>query len=155
MKKIAIIICVVLILGVASYSIYDSIDTEETEATEATVSVSEEPIASFDSVDSFNIALKKNPMQYINKQVSIKGYMNKLSYGIHNYTWLEDVHTPSDELVDPNAPRIELFITDEVVLTVVGDGDYVEVCGTVEIEEGEIRLKNCTCTVITAFEEIK
>lgn len=145
-KLVSIVSCVALVLGFASCQI---VRIEESD------SVSNESIASFDSVESFNIALKKNPKQYTGNQVSIKGYMDKLSYGHYNHTWMEDVYSPPDELKDQSVARIELFITDEVVLTVVGDGDYVEVCGTVVIEEGEICLKNCTCTVITAFEEMK
>jgi hypothetical protein len=156
MKKIVCMVaCVGLILGFAFYLVYYYANIEESATTETTTSASAEPIASFDTVESFRLAMKKNPKQYIENRISIKGYMDKLTLGNYNYTWLEDVHTPSDELVDPKAPRIELFITDEVVLTVVGDGDYVEVCGTVEIEEGEVCLKNCTCTMITAFEEMK
>lgn len=158
MKKLAIIFCVVLILGIASYLIYDSVDTEVTEVTEVTeetTSVGTEPIASFNSVEGFNTALKKNPNQYIGNRVSIRGYMDKLTLGNYIYTWLEDVFSQPDELRDPSVANIKLFITDEVLLTVVEHGDYVEICGTVEIEDGEICLKNCTCTVITAFEESK
>ena len=146
-KLVSIVVCAVLIFCFASCQTENAI-AEESD------SVIAEPIASFDTIESFIILLKKNPKDFIGNQISIKGYMDKFVLNTI-YTQLEDVYTPSDELKDPNVARIKLFITDEVMLTVVGDGDYVEVCGTVEIVDGEICLKNCTCTVITAFEEMK
>ena len=148
MKKVlSLILCVVLGLS------FTACNQTNTSATSSSVSAS--PIASFDTVESFNIALKKNPKQYMGNRISIRGYMDKLTLGTSIYTRLEDVHTPKDELKDLSVARIKLFITDRVMLTVVGHGDYVEVCGTVEIKDGEICLNNCMCTVITAFEEIK
>lgn len=148
MKKIlSLLLCAVLVL---SFSACDQAETSSTSAT-----ISESPIASFDTIKSFNVALKKNPNQYMGNRVSIKGYMNKLVLSSYIYTTLEDVHTPKDETVDTSAARLKLFVADEVWLAVVGDGDYVEICGTVTINDGKICLSNCSGTVITAFEEIE
>lgn len=151
MKKIlSLMLCVCLVL---CFSACDREDIGATSTTTREETVAS-PIASFDTIESFNIALKKNPNQYMGNCISVKGYMNKRVLGYNTYTCLEDIFTPKDELRDPNSSRLNLFMSDGVWLAVVGDGDYVEIRGIVAIEKGEICLKDCSGTVITAVEEL-
>jgi hypothetical protein len=149
MRKIFIIVlCLAFCLGLSAC------DRTDTGATTGDA-ISASPVASFDTIENFNIALKKEPNQYMGKCVSVKGYMNKMVLGPNTYTCLEDILTPKDELRDPDSPRLNLFMADGVWLAVVDYGDYVEICGTVAIKDGEICLRDCSGTVITAIEEMK
>ena len=138
-------LCIVFIFCLVSCQDDGSANTEESSAYT-------EPVASFETVKDFKIAIKKNPTSYIDKRVLVKGYMDKLVL-MNTFTRLSDVHTESDELKDPNIPIIEVFILDPTLRTVVEDGDYIEICGTVSVSDGEICLKDCTYTMITTNEE--
>lgn len=142
-RLLSIILCIVFVLGLASCQ---RDDTEESPA-------SAETVGSFDTVEDFKIAIKKNPTHYVDKQVSVKGYVDKL--GSSTYTWLVDAHTEKNELTDDSIARISVYITDDLLLTVVGDGDFIEISGTVTVSNGEIYLDNCTYTMITTYEERK
>ncbi len=143
-KLLSILFCIGIIFCLASCQ-NPSGNSENTESS----STNTEPVASFDSVDDFKIAIKKNPKLYVDKYVTVKGYANKL---LSVKVWLFDELPEDDELWDDRA-RIEVVITDNILFAVVEDKDYIEVGGTVKISDGEIYLDNCTYTMITAYEE--
>jgi len=150
-KLLSILLCVVFILSLASCQ-----NDDVTESTES-ASVVINPIASFNTVEDFKIAVKKNPTQYIDKQISVKGYANKNINLVTNEVrnvWLYDDLLLDSEKYDGRL-RIEVFITDSTLRVVVEDGDYIKIYGTVKISGGEIHLDNCTYTMITTNKERK
>ena len=151
MKKVlSIIFCIGIIFCLASCQFIKPKPPQDSTNSESN-STNTEPVASFNTVEDFKVEIKKNPTLYNDKQVSVKGYANELTL-LNKKVWLYDVLLADDELYD-DRPRIEVIITDSVLLAVVEDGDYIEVCGTVTISNGEIYLSNCTYTMITPYEE--
>lgn len=147
MKKfVCVIFCMFFALSLASCQACPNEDSGYiTMNTEPTVS---QPIASFDSINDFKISLKKDPNAYVGKLISIKGYTNKLTFSV----FLFDNPTQGSEVIN-GRPRLKIDITDNVLFTVVGDCDYIEVYGVVSIADGEIYLADCTYTMITPREE--
>lgn len=140
-RLLSIILCTVLIISFVSCNSGDNTESN---------SVTIDPIASFDTVEEFKIAVKKDPKLYKDKQVAVKGYANERN-PIHKEVWLYDELLADDELYDGRV-RIKVDITDSVLLDVVEDGDYIEIYGTVKISDGEIYLGNCTYNMITTNE---
>ena len=105
-----------------------------------------EIIATFDSVDELRIAVKKDPTYYNGKRISIKGYADSLG----PITYLS-TKNESGEI----SSKIRVQITDDIKLSVLGDGDYIDLNGVVTIFNGEIRLDHCTYSMISTKEELE
>lgn len=63
-RLLSIILCTVLIISFVSCNSGDNTESN---------SVTIDPIASFDTVEEFKIAVKKDPKLYKDKQVAVKG----------------------------------------------------------------------------------
>lgn len=136
MKRIiSVLSCIALVLSFASCQ-FDNLNTDD--------SVCTEPIESFDSIESFNNELKKNPKQYVGQYVSVKGYICKTSYSSYGYIYLGDAPTAS-YIYEVGIP---LSMADELYSAVLGDGDYVDICGMVEVAKGQISLVDCSYTLL-------
>ena len=140
-RILSILLCMVLALGLTSCRNQEPVPDSQEGVTERT-----EPIASFDSVKEFKIAIKKEPTLYDGKTVSVKGNAHILLSSV----WLFDEIPGRDELWG-DKPRVEVVITDSVVL--VEEGDYIEICGIVKISSDGLYLRECTYTTISAYEE--
>ena len=103
-------------------------------------------IASFNSVEALKNELKKAPEKYNGKRITVKGYVNETTM-LNKQIWLYDRLLTDDELYDGRS-RIEVFITDNIKLSVLEDGDYIELNGIVTIKNNEFYLDNCTYSVI-------
>ena len=118
--------------------------------TDATEQIPTEITATFDTVEAFKIAIKKDPSQYNGKRVSIKAYANPLL----SHVYLFDNVPADDELLD-DRPRVQVVITDSIKLSVLEDGDYIDLNGVVTITSEEVYLNHCTYTMIKTNEEQK
>jgi hypothetical protein len=123
---------------------------------------------SFDSVSTLLSAIKKNPNEYVNKQVKVVGTAyNTKTNGVFE-TVLFDMSssesfpdTPSSEFEienhvflkrkRENGELITIEITDEVMLTVLESGDYIKLYGTVRVANGEIYLDWCSYDRISSY----
>lgn len=152
MKKfLSIIFCIGIIFCLISCQGDNSQKIEETETSSTSTNQT--------YVQDLNLAIKKTPTEYNGKEVTVKGYCFTRLDG-HDVKYLADVCVVGagnrykfDK--DGNKSRIKILITDEVLLTVLDHGDYIELTGTVTISNGEIYLDDCTYTMITPYEEME
>ena len=107
-----------------------------------------EIITSFDSVEALKIAIKKDPSTYNGKRVAVKAYVNKLLSSVY----LFDNLPADDELWDDRA-RLKVFITDDLKLSVLEDGDYINLNGVINLSSDEISMNYCNYSMIRTNEE--
>lgn len=145
MKKfLSIIFCIGIILCLASCQNPNG-NTENTE----------ENSASNEStyVQDLNLEIKKNPKEYNGKQITIKGYALYYLSELYLSDLCANGVADRYEISQNTKSKVEIVIADEVLLTVLETGDYIELTGTVTISDGKVYLDNCTYTMITAYEE--
>ena len=144
MKKLLILLLsVIMIFSLSSCQKTEQIPTEI--------------IETFDTVEEFKIAIKKDPHKYTDKRISVTGYANTLFKGYSSAykVFLFDNLPADDELLDDRV-RIEIVITDNVKLAVLEDGDFIKLDGIVTFSyDGNIYLNHCTYTMIKTNEEQK
>ena len=148
MKKILVLLLSAIILFSLSSCQSKNNKTEETTTAEQ---IPTEIIATFDTVEEFKIAIKKDPLKYEGKRVSVKGYANEITL-LNKQVWLYDNLLPDDQKYD-DRPRIKVVITDSLKLSVIEDGDYIDLNGVVTITSEETCLNHCTYTMIKTNEE--
>ena len=148
MKKLLVLLLSAIIL----FSLYSCQSYyNKAEETTTTEQIPTEITATFDTVEEFKIAIKKDPSKYEGKRVSVKGYANE--YTLQNkHVWLYDNLLPDDQKYD-DRPRIKVVITDSLKLSVIEDGDYIDLNGVVTITSEETYLNHCTYTMIRTNEE--
>ena len=107
--------------------------------------------ASFDSVEELKAAIKNDPHKYNGKRVSVKGYAD-----IFLPSYSSDIVYLCDSLPDDSkpvtgndllnrSPSIRVYITDDVKLSVLEQGDYINLNGVITISSSnEIYLHHCT-----------
>lgn len=106
----------------------------------------DEIIASFDSVEELQLAIKNDPHKYTDKRIAVTGYANVLfkEYSSACKVYLFDNLPADDELWDDRA-RIEVVITDNLKLAVLEDGDFIKLEGIVTFSyDGKIYLSDCS-----------
>ena len=150
MKKLLVLLLVAIFLFSFS-SCQDK--TNKAEETTTTEQIPTEISATFDTVEEFKTAIKKDPSKYNGKRVSVKAYANK---NVRMYSdtqvWLYDDLLLDDQKYDGRS-RIKVIITDSLKLSVIEDGDFIDLNGVVTITSEETYLNHCTYTMIKTNEE--
>ena len=131
----SIVFSVIAVILIVAFILIPTIDKRS--------SHNDEIMATFESVEHFKIALKKDPTQYNNKRVAIKGY----AYPRLSTVYLFDTLPSNDALWD-DRPRVEVKISDDVKLAVLERGDYINLNGVVTVHNNEIYLNDCTYSMI-------
>lgn len=106
----------------------------------------------FNTVADLKAAIKKNPEQYENKQVSVEG---SIVFN-DNRVILSDAVGDGGVQFRLNAlksPNITIIMTSDKKATLLDDGDYVKIYGTVKISAVEIYLDNCDYEMIKSIYE--
>ena len=123
---------------------------DNTDNSGSTDQIPSEIIENFDTVESFKIAVKKDPAKYNGKRISIKAYANPLLSRVYLFD-----NVPADDELWDDRPRVQVVITDSIKLSVLEDGDYIELNGVVTITSDEVYLDHCTYTMLKTSEEQK
>lgn len=166
-KRIIIIaLCVSISFCVMSCEISFPIETADTtEATEEATSA-EKNTFSFETVNDLLIAIKRNPSNYGNEKITVKGTILKKNdhTAICDLSDVADL-SPSLEFdveeysiyrkYKGNNLCMDIVFYDDLSHSVVTTGDYVELCGTVKVSNGEVILDNCECEIIKFASERK
>ena len=148
MKKLLVLFLVTILL----FSFFSCQNkTNKAEETTTTEQIPTEISATFDTVEEFEIAIKKDPSKYEGKLVSVKGYASELTL-LSKRMWIYDDLLPNDQKYD-GRPRIKVVITDSLKLSVIEDGDFIDLNGVVTITSEETYLNHCTYTMIKTNEE--
>ena len=148
MKNIIIKICCIALCIVTVFC-FTSCKKNTQNSLESTSIVKEQnPIADLIT------AIKKNPDEYNNKEVTVKGTIDKESSGTTLYDW-NGTWGVMDRLNAKKEASIKVILSNTVQSSVVESGDYVEITGIVKITDEGIYLDNCKCTVLIAQEERK
>ena len=147
MKKILVLLLAAIILFSLSSCQSKNNKTEETTTIEQ---IPTEITATFNTVESFKIAVKKDPAKYNGKRISIKAYANPLLSRVYLFD-----NVPADDELWDDRPRVQVVITDSIKLSVLEDGDYIELNGVVTITSDEVYLDHCTYTMLKTSEEQK
>ena len=142
MKRLFILFLTVVV----SFTLFSCQDNSKEDEIEE---IPTEIFASFNSVEDLKIALKKNPELYNDKRVSVKGYAEVFR---NQYVWLFDDIPADDELWDDRS-RIKVIITDSVKLSVLEDGDYIDLNGVITISTDDICMEHCTYSMLYTNEE--
>jgi hypothetical protein len=147
MKKIVIFfLLIIMAFNISACQKGDSADDN----TDATEQIPSEITATFNTVEEFKIAIKKDPSQYNGKRISIKAYANPLLSRVYLFD-----NVPADDELWDDRPRVQVVITDSIKLSVLEDGDYIDLNGVVTITSEEVYLNHCTYTMIKTSEEQK
>ena len=154
MKKLFATIAVITILLCLS-SCSNKITEESNSPNEITESTYPSETISdgvhFDSVSDLLFTIKHDPHNYIDKEIQVRGTLCKFE----SNTLLFDRPLTSNDKSNASvalryeartSPNIEIIIPDEILYTVIEDGDYITVSGTVKIADGKIYLDDCTYT---------
>lgn len=158
------IVCVSMLLCVASCDILQI--SKDTETTEVATTPQSDSI-SFDTVNDLIIAVKRNPSTYADKKVTVKGTILKEKDYYTAVCDLSDISDLSyssgfdfeayliyDKYKEYNY-CIDIEFCDDFTYAVSSKGDYVELCGTVMVSNGELILGNCECEIIEFASERK
>lgn len=145
-RTLSILLCIVFLFCLASCQPQDTNPTPPEESKDV-----------HSDVTDFKRNLKKNPHQYIDTQVTLKGTV--IQYDTKIYL----IDCADNEIGQGVSWRYEIkkneyitaFIPDEVKLAVLEDGDYIEISGVLKMADGEFYLDNCDYTLIKTFEERK
>lgn len=105
----------------------------------------------FEKVAELKSAIKKQPSQYEDKQVTVKGGI----FEIQDYTALSNICGSGVKfgLEALKQPYIKIVMSEEVKHSLLEEGDYVKIIGTVKITDDEIYLDNCTYEMIETVYE--
>lgn len=144
MKKriLSIALCVIL-----SFSLFSCIEQDNNVGETETVNIDDNDPYTFDTVAELKSAIKKNPGEYENKQVTVEGSIVKND----NQVILSDAVGDGGVMFRQNArksPNITIIMIDDKKNTLLDDGDYVKIHGTVKISDVEIYLDNCDYEMI-------
>lgn len=117
-------------------------------------------VEKYEPIKELLLAIKKNPTEYNNKEVTIKGTFLEEN----GETVLLDYHqkkaVDSDEITGSvrfgveerhqarQKTKITVVLKKEVSSYVIDSWDYIEVTGTVKITEAGIYLDDCQCRVL-------
>lgn len=166
-KLLAIALCVVCMFCTSSCVIYvdnpeqtASVSENKTEvsATESKTEVSvtdKEYPCTFETVKDLLSAIKKNPYEYSNMEVLVKGTLCKCEEdgNLDAILALVDTREPLPDFNGvelryqiKNSPSINIRITDDILYSIAEHNDYMQVSGIVKISNGEVYLDNCTYT---------
>lgn len=146
MKKVlSLILCVVLGL---SFSACDQTDTSATSVT--TVAIDDGDPYTFESVAEAKAAIKKEPLRYENSQITVKGsIVHKENSAILSN--LRGSYGAMFRVEALRAPKITIIMSDKKLVTLLEDGDYVKIIGTVKISHEEIYLDGCEYEMIESI----
>ena len=156
MKKLLavliLILCVIPTFHIASCK-GDPTENSYTSATEKDPS-------SIDTVKELNIAIKKNPNEYADTQISINGtiYIYIDNNGVKTTSLVDysgdmrGIGGTSFDVVLYSSPKIEIKMSNDSY-SLFETGDYVNIVGTVKISNVTIYLNDCTYTTILTLEE--
>ena len=148
-----IIIVTALCLFSCEKSVSQSVETTP-KAEIANPLPGEDAYNSFNTVSDLLQAIKHDPYKYANKEIKVKGTLIKQKdQGISALVDISVTYTDISVLDGfagryhyRNDPCIDITITDDILNTVAGSGDYMTVYGTVRISDEKIYLDNCTYT---------
>ncbi len=151
MKKtiLSIVLCVVLCFSL--FSCGEQGEKPETDTSDTPIINNNEPYT-FDNVADLLTAIKKNLDQYENIQVSVKGSILKED----GYIILAAARGDGGAKFRADARRsanITITMLNDKITTVLDDGDYVKISGTVKISDTEIYLDNCDYEMIKSIYE--
>ena len=150
MKRVLIIaLCVILIFCFVSCELIDNEVETETETT--SVFDDNDPYT-FETVADLLTAIKKNFEQYENMQVSVKGSILKKD----DCLFLTQLRGDGGAMFQYEALRstnITITTLNDKAATVLDNGDYVKIFGTVKISDTEIYLDNCEYEMIKSIYE--
>lgn len=148
-RILSIVLCVILSFSLFSCSEQDK--DNKNDETEITYIDDSDPYT-FDTVADLKAAIKKNPEQYENKQVSVEGSIvfNDNRVILSDAVGNGGVTFRVDALRSPN---ITIIITNDKKVALLDDGDYVKIYGTVKISDVEIYLDNCDYEMIKSIYE--
>ena len=124
--------------------------TNKTEETTITEQIPIENTENFDTVELFKIAIKKDPAKYNGKRIAIKAYAYPL-LSLSSVYLFDNIPANNERWDD--RPRVKVVVTDSLKLSVLENGDYVELNGVVTITSEEIYLDHCTYTMLKTNEE--
>ena len=169
-RIIMIASCVALSFCVMSCDIGLTHETTETtvppETTETTVPPENNPYL-FETVNELIMAIKRNPSFYYNEEVTVNGTILKAKNYYTAICDLSDISNLSSSLeFDFEVYNIytkwkeanfciDIEINDELLYAVVVTGDYVKLCGTVKVADGEFYLDVSKCEVLKFASERK
>lgn len=143
MKKriLSIALCVILSFGLFSCGEHDN---------DNTTNIDDNDPYTFDTVAELKSAIKKNPGQYEDKQVSVEGSIVTKE----NSIILSDAVGDGGAMFRADAlrsPNITIIIANDKKVTLLDNGDYVKICGAVKISDDEIYLDNCDYEMIKSI----
>ena len=149
MKKriLSIALCVIL-----SFSLFSCIEQDNNVGETETVNIDDNDPYTFDTVAELKSAIKKNPGEYENKQVTVEGSIVKND----NQVILSDAVGDGGAMFRADAlrsPNITIIITNEKNVTLLDNADYVKIHGTVKISDVEIYLDDCDYEMIKSVYE--
>lgn len=148
MKRIlSILLCLVFCLGLSACNRADTDPAEETTAT----TVDNDPYT-FGSVVKAKDAIKKDPALYENKQITVDGTViwKEGSLTLSNYRCV-GAFEGMQRYYAYRAPAITIVMSDKKMNTLLEDGDYVKITGTVKISDTEIYLDACEYEMIDSI----
>lgn len=151
-KFFCIAMCMVLVFGLSSCTEFCAEYSKNNEDTETSEYSDYNVPYTFDSVADLKSAIKKNPKQYENKQVSVEGSIYKTDDG----TILTDAIGDGGVKFRTEAtkrPNITIIISDDKILALLDSGDYVELNGTVRISDTGVFLDGCNYKMIKSIYE--
>ena len=110
-------------------------------------------VEKYEPITELLLAIKKNPTEYNNKEVTINGTFLEEN----GETVLLDYHQSAGSNLQfgveeryqaRNKTKIAVVLKKEVSSYVIDSWDYIEVTGTVKITEAGIYLDDCQCRVL-------
>ena len=149
MKKriLSIALCAIL-----SFSLFSCGEQDNNVGETETVNIDDNDPYTFDTVADLKSAIKKKPGQYENKQVSVEGSIVIKD----NRVILSDAVGDGGAMFRADAlrsPNITIIMINNKTVTLLDDGDYVKIYGTVKISDAEIYLDNCDYEMIKSIYE--
>ena len=162
-----IALCVALSCCAVSCEVGEPTETAEAVNATETNTAPKENQFTFKTVNDLVVAIKRNPSVYANEKITVKGTVLKKNdhNAICDLSDIPDYLSSSLEYdvreyriyrnCKENNSGIDIVFGDDLSYSVVTAGDYVELCGTVQISNGEIKIDNCKCEIITFASERK
>lgn len=148
-KLLSIVLCVVLCFSL--FSCKEQGQENKINTPDAQIINNNDPY-SFEKVADLLTAIKKNLDQYENMQVSVKGSILKGD----DYIILADARGDGGAKFSADARKsanITITMLNDKITTVLDNGDYVKISGTVKISDTGIYLDNCDYKMIESIYE--